>query len=107
MDLRDLPTIYFVQESTTGEHEEGWRTTLAVLDRDMARRYAESFERSDRWIDGRRVTESSVTFARVRTAEEILDEEGEEALIRALMATRVQLEQELGKALPELFPGRE
>lgn len=107
MDLRDLPTIYFVQESSTGEHEEGWRTTLALLDWDMARRYAESFERSDRWIDGRRVTESSMTFARVRTAQEILEEEGQEALLRALMATRVQLEQELGRELPELFPDRE
>ena len=78
---------FFVQTSET--NDEGWRTVRVFRDRETAERQAGSFERSDRWLDGERVTERSVLVARVISEEELLAEGGPEALRSALDATRI------------------
>jgi hypothetical protein len=98
---------YYVQVAYSTDHlglekytVGGWFTQRVCLDREEAERWASHFERTSLWIDGRDVSTETVTIARVKSAAELLEEEGPLALRAAQEATLGE-----GEIRPQLDEG--
>jgi hypothetical protein len=105
----ELPTRYYVQraQSHSKYGERGWLTLILTFDREEADAYAKGFERAQVFEDGEDISETTVTLARVVTADE-LRAESEEALLIAEVSTRLQFWDEMEKwASPLIAPGHE
>ena len=97
-----VPTQYFVQvsESHSPGSDPGWQTRWVSFDRAAAEQMAASQESAHAFVDGEDISASSVSIARVITSDELLMNEGVDAYVAALNATRANLQQQLD-ALPD------
>jgi hypothetical protein len=90
-------TVYFVQtDQIGGAYAPGWQTRLATDDRDEATRYARYLETTKDTLVGNGLghdVPAPPTIARVIRREELLKEEGIDALLAAQDQTRIQLAQ--------------
>lgn len=104
----DLPTRYYVQRSqsdSTYGPPRGWETILVTFDPETAQTYADSFEQATVFEEGENISELISTVARVITADELVAEGGQNALIAAEAATRIQFWEKLAEwAKPLVAP---
>jgi hypothetical protein len=97
-----IPLIYFVQTCMSNpEHgHTEWRSIWVGFDPAAAAQMATGQESAQLWVDGANVTDETVTWARVRTSDEILLEDGVDAFGVALQQVRVQIQQRLEELRP-------